>query len=151
MSVEAPVRYREVIRKARKPHQCRSCGVIIPKGQKYKDIDGLWDGSYDNIKLCKFCQELYVRLYEFCGWDEISLADIFEIAREYDLVEWHDYCQECWVPVDDCKNPEADPEHNSVDVYDLRNINLGEPNFFPEPFEESELLPKIGEYNEYFG
>lgn len=52
---EKPSFYREVKRKSRKVRQCCECRHQINEGEEYYSIDGVWDGSWSNFKLCISC------------------------------------------------------------------------------------------------
>lgn len=58
-SCDMPRAYREITRKARKEHRCCECNLVIPAGDTYQYISGIWDGSPDSYKTCMNC--VYVR------------------------------------------------------------------------------------------
>ncbi len=70
--------FDKILRQARKDHECSECPVPIKKGDFYYDIRGLWDGSWQNHKICQDCYDLanYLQKKEddFC-W---GLGDLFE-------------------------------------------------------------------------
>lgn len=57
----------DVIRKARKQHECYECGDAIPIGAKYEYSSGVWDGRPRSFKTCLSCVE--IRNHFSCeGW-----------------------------------------------------------------------------------
>ena len=55
---EAPSVFKQRIVTARKPHKCCECKDVIPKGTKYERITGLWDGKWDEFKMCIGCSRI---------------------------------------------------------------------------------------------
>lgn len=50
-----PQAYKEVIRRARKPHTCHECGNVINKGDKYQVCSGIWDDTPASYNWCHDC------------------------------------------------------------------------------------------------
>ena len=44
--------------RARKEHKCCACYRAIPKGQLYRVLTGLTDGSFDRLKRCIRCDQI---------------------------------------------------------------------------------------------
>jgi len=53
--LEYPAIYSAEKVKARKAHVCDDCLGKIQAGEVYKNIAGLWDGSWSNFKECQDC------------------------------------------------------------------------------------------------
>jgi hypothetical protein len=47
--------WREVVRKARKVHECDGCGAIIPVGEHYTAHAHVFDGPVRSDKMCSVC------------------------------------------------------------------------------------------------
>jgi hypothetical protein len=56
--LESPSCYREIVRKARKPHTCGDCKGQIPVGERYTYISGIWDGDPSSFHRCQDCTHL---------------------------------------------------------------------------------------------
>lgn len=78
---DPPTVFESAIVKARKPHVCCSCGLMIRAGLHYERISGLWDGSWSTFALCTFCRGLstWLQDHDDCC---ILLTDIMHDARE---------------------------------------------------------------------
>ena len=50
--------YNTTERKARKEHTCYECRGKIAKGTRYEYVSMLFDGSWDDFKLCSLCREI---------------------------------------------------------------------------------------------
>ena len=71
---------------ARKRHKCCECDGWIEPGEKYLSCHGLWEGMWQNFKVCKDCDELRDKL-KGSEWDEIAP---FECLYEW-VGNWQDY------------------------------------------------------------
>ena len=68
---------RVIDRKARKGHSCEQCGVVIPKGAKYKYHYGVHDGSFFVNKMHTECEAEMIILNSDSHDDEwFSLSDL---------------------------------------------------------------------------
>lgn len=47
---------------ARKSHRCYECGEDIERGARYRKESGLWDGRFDEFKICLPCIAVRDRL-----------------------------------------------------------------------------------------
>lgn len=56
--VEMPEAFNQLIRKARKEHECCECCLPINSGDKYEYSSGIWDGRPDSFKTCLSCVEI---------------------------------------------------------------------------------------------
>ena len=65
--LEEPECYREVIRKARKPHKCGDCKGTIPVGERYTYISGIWDGDPTSFHRCQDCTHLRCEIVRETG------------------------------------------------------------------------------------
>ncbi len=73
------------VSKSRKEHTCYECRKLIPIGSLYYKHVGLWDGSWDEYKLCEPCQDLMESLAAlgFCtGYGDLH-SDYREYLEEY--------------------------------------------------------------------
>lgn len=50
--------YNTSVRVARKEHRCYECRDPIPRGATYEYISMLFDGCWDDFKLCLLCKEI---------------------------------------------------------------------------------------------
>lgn len=57
--VTLPDIYRESWPIARKQHECCECGSPIDKGEKYRLIDGKWEGEFKQFRQCEFCARVW--------------------------------------------------------------------------------------------
>lgn len=55
---EAATVYNSETRTARKDHVCYECRKAIPRRTKYVHISMLFDGTWDDFKLCLLCEEI---------------------------------------------------------------------------------------------
>jgi hypothetical protein len=62
------------VRAARKPHRCDACGEAIGPGQRYRSINGKWDGDVLVVKQCSRCARLYDELVWEGDAETIALA-----------------------------------------------------------------------------
>ncbi len=69
--------YTAIMRKARRPHQCRECHQTIQPGEKYEYVSGKSGGDVWMAKTCAIC--LAIRDALVCGtwvhgqlWEEIE-------------------------------------------------------------------------------
>lgn len=76
-NLEYPTFYREIIRKAKKPHKCIECRKTISPGETYYYTTGKWDGNIEVYKTCFDCQS--VKNAFFCEsyffgtiWDDVQ-------------------------------------------------------------------------------
>ena len=56
--LESPTAYREIVRKARKPHKCGDCKGQIQIGERYTYISGIWDGKPTSYHRCQDCTHI---------------------------------------------------------------------------------------------
>lgn len=56
--LEEPEGYREIRRKARKPHKCGDCKGQIKSGEFYLYISGIWAGEPENFSRCYDCNHI---------------------------------------------------------------------------------------------
>lgn len=61
---DMPRVYHDKIRKARKPHKCCECRHEISKGAYYLDINGEWNGEFEQYKRCLDCLGVIESLQE---------------------------------------------------------------------------------------
>ncbi len=86
--------FDQVFRQARKDHKCSECSVPIKKGSHYYEVKGLWDGYWQNYKICQDCYDLADYLQkkkDFC-W---GFGDLFEGIRDGYLFEDIDKILSC--------------------------------------------------------
>jgi hypothetical protein len=67
--------YNEQLVRARKEHKCSCCRQIIIPRTRYRQVNSLYDGKWNNWKLCDTCirVELAIvahELEEGCWWSE---------------------------------------------------------------------------------
>lgn len=76
--------YSESWRKARKPHKCCECGVIIEVGEQYEHVSGKADGRIFTAKTCAVCQD--IRAAFVCGtW---VFGDLWQSMYDYMMPVW---------------------------------------------------------------
>lgn len=63
----AAMAYRQVTRRARKPHKCCECGGIIKPGERYEHASGVWEWGPDSYKTCADCVYLWGESTQQCG------------------------------------------------------------------------------------
>lgn len=56
-----PSVFRTKEQKARREYRCLECNTLIPVGQTYVYIFGVWEGYADTFRLCKLCNDLRQR------------------------------------------------------------------------------------------
>lgn len=57
--------YHQTMRKAAKEHHCYECGETIPRGARYEEVTGIWDGRPERYRTCASCVE--IRNHFACG------------------------------------------------------------------------------------
>lgn len=62
-----PSVFRESFPVARKAHRCYECRRMIQKGEKYRYIFGVWEGTSDTMHICAHCQALAEWMVVLCG------------------------------------------------------------------------------------
>lgn len=85
--LEGPECYREIIRKARKPHVCGDCkSTILPK-ERYTYISGIWEAEPASYHRCQDCTHLRCEIQRETGGDHCmpinGLAAWIEDAAPY--------------------------------------------------------------------
>lgn len=53
----ATVTLSDIVR-ARKPHKCQECGVVIKVGESYERNKWLYDGEWSLMDICMICREI---------------------------------------------------------------------------------------------
>ncbi len=82
-SCERPAVFNDTLRKSRKPRACDECHQVIEKGEVYHAISGLWDGSWSNLDICLFCDELRRLAERDGGYCEcIPIGGLEEVLAE---------------------------------------------------------------------
>lgn len=79
--------------KARKQHICLECGEPIKPGDKYEDVNGIYEGEFVNYKTCLPCVAIRKR---YCpnGWLYGGLREHITECIEMDYVTgevWGDW------------------------------------------------------------
>jgi len=59
---EPPTASTNIIRTARKEHECCECASTIKSGDRYRVYSGIWDGEASTFKQCLRCAELFDEL-----------------------------------------------------------------------------------------
>lgn len=80
--------WEEKIGVARKPQRCSECGREIAKGERYKRIGMLYEGSWDTSRECEHCMVPARWLWWECSGYMASA--IFEDIDEH-VGEYHDF------------------------------------------------------------
>ncbi len=81
---ESPCQSREW-RRARKSHDCYSCGEQIRSGDLYHYTSGIWDGAPDSFKHCARCWKIVEALWADGAASvdySLSCGESWEDARE---------------------------------------------------------------------
>ena len=65
--------------KARKPHKCYECGIMINPGDRYERVAGKWEGEFATFETCLFCVE--VRKVFSCG-ESVSYGELWDSMIE---------------------------------------------------------------------
>ncbi len=55
---DSPEFYAAATRTARRAHQCEECRGSITLGDRYENVSGKWDGSFNTFKTCGHCVNL---------------------------------------------------------------------------------------------
>ncbi len=74
-----PECFSEAQRVARKEHRCVECGGTIVKGDIYRHMSGIWDGTPDTFKWCDTCTTIYNLV---SGWHEEDRRAFFDLPIE---------------------------------------------------------------------
>ena len=93
---EQPSCYTHAQPRAKKEHKCCECHGMIPPGETYHRISGVWDGTAETFKRCSVCheiaEEIDKRIEREYGRsalieDGVSLGNLvdFVTAKETDL------------------------------------------------------------------
>lgn len=61
--------YSVLVRTARKDHSCYECEKAISRGTKYEYITMLYDGHWDDFKICLLCSEIGEHFTCNDGWE----------------------------------------------------------------------------------
>lgn len=82
---DGPELFTRIERKARKIHKCYECRKEIKPGDEYSCHKGLWDGQWDEFKICEACQDLSDSMQEagFCTGYGNLLSDHAEYIAYY--------------------------------------------------------------------
>lgn len=86
--------YREVLRTARKQHDCCACEIPIEPGQRYTVVSTGWEGRIEEWKRCARCQFLHEQLRQVCSavgdWpdEDLNCGHTFEERWERKPPEW---------------------------------------------------------------
>jgi len=75
--MDLPSVFTNIIKRARKPHVCYECKVVIHAGDDYHAMSGCWDGEWHHYKTCIDCE---------CLRDELKYDD--ELAPLGELRYW---------------------------------------------------------------
>jgi hypothetical protein len=84
---ETPTLFDDTERAARREHQCVECGRTITPSSRYRDIKGLWNGSWSAYAVCLPCADLRKwaeRLGDGC--DCVPFGQLFTVLREDDQI-----------------------------------------------------------------
>lgn len=82
--IESPAAYREIVRKARKPHICGDCKGVISIGERYTYISGIWDGDPSSHHRCQDCTHLRCEIVKETDADNCMPMDgLVGWLREY--------------------------------------------------------------------
>ena len=81
--LESPAAYREIVRKARKPHKCCDCKGQIQPGERYTYISGIWDGDPSNFHRCQDCTHLRCEIVKETEEECMPLDGLLGWLREY--------------------------------------------------------------------
>ncbi len=81
-----PTIYRAAYPKAAKSHQCDECRGTIEKGEQYRRIEGLWDGTWSTFKVCTECHKLREDMGNLMPFQDLYQAVFNEPDRHPDLV-----------------------------------------------------------------
>jgi len=74
-----PKVYEEKDARARVRMSCHECGQWIPPGQIYCRVKGLWDGQWDQFRLCRWCEIRKEWLGQECqAWQFLEIVEDFE-------------------------------------------------------------------------
>lgn len=78
----------EFNRKAAKEHRCSECRRAIAKGENYREIRSLFEGSWSTVKVCAHCLVGLEWLAKECNGYAIGgvREEIREHAEEYQIV-----------------------------------------------------------------
>jgi hypothetical protein len=60
--------YHSQQRRARKPHACCECGLLIRPREQYEHATGMWDGEISTYKTCSTCVSIRDKFYCGGGW-----------------------------------------------------------------------------------
>jgi hypothetical protein len=84
--------FEAVDRIARSEKRCCECGVIIGRGEQYRDNRGMWDGEWQNFPQCMPCAEIVERIVQY----EIEMGCIEGVSPPFGeaLSAWHDIQRE---------------------------------------------------------
>lgn len=77
-----PTIYRESLRTAGTCHRCYECGTRIRTRTRYLHISGIWDGMWDDFRLCLYCDWLRYQMQDFIPPEEMAFGELHEDARE---------------------------------------------------------------------
>lgn len=74
--------YSQVLRRARKEHDCGECADTIMPGDLYEHFSGLWEHGWETHKTCARC--VNVRNDYFDSWIFTMLGEDFLEAHGFD-------------------------------------------------------------------
>lgn len=94
---DIPSLYSETIRKARKTYRCGECFSHIHIGDRYYDINGIWEGTFSRLKFHIDCHEFRELLNDTRNklwYDTIELGGLSEaiecITEDGFTDQWRD-------------------------------------------------------------
>lgn len=70
--------YEIIERKARKTHICCECKSTIDPGEKYFIHSGIWDGEWDEFKICSFCEQVINAIIDECDLDGMNFGELWD-------------------------------------------------------------------------
>ena len=79
---DPPEAFKEINRKARKPHRCFECNGTIPKGETYSYVSGVWDHQGCSFKICTDCAKIREDLLAHGNIEDWEYGDLIQEVSE---------------------------------------------------------------------
>lgn len=95
--LETPKVYKEVWRKSRKDHLCCECSSLILLGERYLQINSLYEDGWESYKYCRSCNAVVERAIEEAGENCLPLGAVYEDFKETELIYQDEERNNAWV------------------------------------------------------
>ena len=75
----------------RKPHRCKECGRLMPRGERHEKVVGKWEGAWSQFRTCLVCVEIRGAFFSG-GW---QFGCLWEHIEEQLIDRFNEQCLAC--------------------------------------------------------